>query len=96
MEEYMPPRLSEEEAVLLAMEHSELNELGQWEGLGVLLHASSSDDCAAPPPAPPPPPPPEPPIGWGHAVWESPPRAPPIQLHLWGGWPGYEDPEPQS
>jgi hypothetical protein len=68
MEEYMPPRLSEEEAVWLAMEHSELNELGQWEGLGVLLHASSSDDRAAPPLAPPPPPPPEPPVGWGHAV----------------------------
>jgi hypothetical protein len=71
VEEYMSLGLSKDEAVQLAMEQSELIELGQWEGLGVQLHASATGYRAVPPPPPPPPPAqpaPEPPVGWGHAV----------------------------
>jgi hypothetical protein len=35
--EYIPPELSKKEAILLAMEHSELIELGHWKGLNVQL-----------------------------------------------------------
>jgi hypothetical protein len=52
MEEYMPLGLSEEEAIRLAMEQSELLELGQWEGLGVQFYTSATDDLVVPPPPP--------------------------------------------
>jgi hypothetical protein len=90
VEEYQPPDLSEEEAIRRAMEESKLLELGLWDGLGTQLQASMAGDRAAPPPPPPPPPTPEPEpqVGWGHAVYESPPHAPPIQVHWGPGW-GY-------
>jgi hypothetical protein len=49
--------LSEEEAIQLAIERSEIIELDQWEGLGVHLHALATSDAIAPPPLPLPPPP---------------------------------------
>jgi hypothetical protein len=75
----MPLGLSEEEALQVAIERSALIELGQWEGLGVQLHASDNGDVVMPPP-----PEPAAPAGWGHAVWESPPHAPPAPLDGWG------------
>jgi hypothetical protein len=81
--------------VVVAMEQSELLELGQWDGLGVQLHTSASADRAALPPPPPSPaqPAPQP---WGYAIWESLPCAPPVQLHVWGEWPGFKEPQPQT
>jgi hypothetical protein len=88
VELYQPPDLSEEEALWWAIEESELVVLGNWEGLGAQLAtsaftsrsgASSSDAGASSSHAAPPPPPPScraPALG--NAVWESPPRAPPI------------------
>jgi hypothetical protein len=69
VEEYMPSGLSEEEAIPLIIQDSELVELSQWEGLGLQLHASAHDVVVVPPPPPPAPPAPAPPVGWGHAVW---------------------------
>jgi hypothetical protein len=66
VEDYMPPSLSEEEAIQLAIEWNELIELSQWEALGVQLRALAIGDYVAPTPPPPPPPPaplPEPPLG---------------------------------
>jgi hypothetical protein len=79
----MPSGLSEEEAIQLIIQDSELVELSQWEGLGLQLHASAHDDVVVPPPPPPAPPAPAPPVGWGHAVWGSPPHSPLVPL---GGW----------
>jgi hypothetical protein len=68
------------------MEESELLELGLWDSLNMQLQASATRDRAALPPPPPPPPSlapePKPQVGWRHAVWKSPPHAPPIQVHL--------------
>jgi hypothetical protein len=47
VEEYMPPCLSEEEAIRLAMEQSEILELSQWDDLGMQLHASRLGIAAA-------------------------------------------------
>jgi hypothetical protein len=56
VEEYMPPGMSKEEAIQLAMEQSELLELDQWDGLGVQLHTLAFGNHVAPlqpPPAQP-------------------------------------------
>jgi hypothetical protein len=92
VEEYMPSRLSEEEAIQLIIQDSELVELSQWEGLGLQLHASANDDVVVPPPPPPVPPALAPPVGWGHAVCGSPPHSPLVPL---GGW-DYEPSQQQA
>jgi hypothetical protein len=80
VEEYQPLDLSEEEAIRRAIEESKLLELGQWVGLGT---HPMSHVAPPPPPTPPPDPETEPQAGWGHAVWESLPHAPSIQVN-WG------------
>jgi hypothetical protein len=80
--EYMPPGLSEEEAI----QDCELVELSKWERLGVQLHATVHGDVVVP--SLPAPQAPASPAGLRNAVSESLPHAP---LAPPVGW-GYEPP----
>jgi hypothetical protein len=98
VEEYQPLGLSEDEAIRLTIEGSELLELGHLVGLGAQLQASASTSraSASTSRAAPLPPPlhrqrPSPSLKQaGHGVWESALHAPSIQVN-WGPW-GYAEP----